>query len=276
MSDPTPAPKKGRSSAARRVRDIDPLQQPAYLQPVVEPTPGRRIGRVFGYLGLTVAWVGLLGVVLFVTVAAIPGGISGIDIGTSPAVTGADAWIGVIAMPLLVAPVLGFATVTLVLMSGGMLLSAATLFARSLNPAYRNEQLSVSLESRRGEAAGPVSTAFTGVAMSQVPMRLTRWSKIVVIIQFNGWVLNAGTLVIGTVYGLLYCFTVVWVLWPATGAAVPICMVITVLSAMWLVFTIWRRRAKFPTVMPVGLRGTVYECSWPNRPTPQKKKPTYA
>jgi hypothetical protein len=42
------------------------------------------------------------------------------------------------------------------------------------------------------------------------------------------------------------------------------------------VFTIWRRGAKFPTVMPGGLRGTVYEYSWPNRPTPQKKKPTHA
>jgi hypothetical protein len=245
---------------------VDPLRPPILLVPAVQPSGARLVGRVFGYLGLTLLWLVLLAVALFATVAALPGAAaSAVPEGglvASPAVTRADSWLWFVIMPLLVVPFFGSVTVFLVLATFGMLLSSAMLFVRSLNPAYRHEQLSVTVWSVGGEAAGPGPT----LALSLVPVRLTRWSKVVAIVQFNGWILNGTTLAIGYIWGLVYFFTFVWTLWPAEGAAVPICQAVTGLLVAWLVFEIWRRRHRFPAVMPAELRGTAFERSWPNRP----------
>ncbi|HWT33785.1 MAG TPA: hypothetical protein VN107_08470 [Microbacterium sp.] len=248
---------------------IDALDEPVHLVPPVEPSPARLAGRVFAYLGLTVLWAVLLAIVLFATVAVLPGAL-GADLGTSPFATRSDAWMGVLVVPLVLAPIFGFITVFLVLATTGMTLSAATLFVRSLNPSYRHEQLSTTVKAVKGEAVGPVTTAYTGVAVSLLPVRLTRWAKVVMIIQFNGWIFNGSTLVLGYLWGLLYFFTLAWTLWPATGIAVPICAVITALLVIWLLITIWRRRRRYPEVMPSALEGTVYARSWPNRPAERK------
>lgn len=256
---------------------VDPLRPPILLASPVAPTPARLVGRVFGYLGLTVLWLILVGIALFATVFALPGALQSATsdggIGASPIVHGSDSWLAIIGIPLVLVPIFGFLTVFLVLATFGMALTAAMLFVRSLSPAYRHEQLSMTIRSVGGEAVGPVTTAYTGVGLSLLPVRLTRWSKVVMIIQFNGWIVSGGTLAIGYIWGLVYFFTIGWTLWPATGAAVPICWAITGLLVAWLLFEIWRRRHRYPAVMPMALEGTPYEFSWPNRPAPKKTAP---
>ena len=266
---------------ARAQSAIDPLTEPAYLVRVTEPSGGRRVGRIFGYLGLTVLWFVLLAVAVFATIVVLPAMLDsdGTGLGASPGVQRSDAWLGLIIIPFLVAPLIGIFAFFLVMATLGTVLTSATLFLRSLNPAYRHEQLSTTIKSVHGEAVGGVATAFTGVALSQLPVRLTRWTKILLIIQFNGWILNANMLVIGLLWGWLYFFTFGWMLWPATGAAVPVCVVVSILLLALLVVVAWRRRTQFAPVMPERLRGTAYERSWPNRPAEKartRRKPTSA
>jgi hypothetical protein len=269
---------QGKATGSRRVAvgtpAIDPLEKPVYLATPVARTPGVRVGRVFGYLGLTLLWLAILGVAVFATVLALPGALSTVDggLGSSTMWQRSDVWLAPIAV-LLVAAVLGYLTVFVLLASVGLLLAAATLFVRSLSPAYRDEQLSMTRRSTRGEAVGPITTAFTGVALSLLPVRMTRWTKIVMIVQFNGWIINGSAFLIGFAWGCLYLFTVGWMLWPASGVALPICIAVSVVLLAWVVVTVWRRRKRFPTVMPESLRGTVYELSWPNT-APQKRTAT--
>ena len=257
---------------ARRQDAIDPLTAPAYLVQVTEPSGGQRAGRVFAYLGLTVVWLLLLAVVVFATIVVLPAWLAsdGTALGASPAFHRSDTWLAFIIIPFLVAPLMGAITFFLVMATFGAVLTSATLFIRSLNPAYRHEQLSTTIKSVHGEAVGGVATAFTGVALSQLPVRLTRWTKVLLIVQFNGWILNGNMFVLGLIWGWLYFFTVGWMLWPATGAAVPVCAVVSVLLLALLVVVAWRRRKRFPPVMPEGLMGTTYERSWPNRPAEKK------
>jgi hypothetical protein len=255
------------SLTAKGPNAIDPLEKPVYLIPVVEPTAARRFGRVFAYFGMSMVWLAVVGVVVFGTIVALPGALGDVGpLGSSPGFHRSDSWLAFIVIPFAVVPVAGYAAVFLMEASVGVFLAAATLFARSLNPAYRHEQLSMTVRSVGGEAVGPASTAVTGDALSLLPVRMTRWTKIVMIVQFNGWIINTNSIVIGYVWGCLYFFTVGWMLWPATGAGVPICAAVSALLAIWLVVTIWRRRRRYPTVMPTRLEGTVYENSWPNRP----------
>lgn len=250
---------------------VNPLREPVYLQPPVQPTQGQVVGRVFGYLGMAVLWLLILGMALFITVGILALGV-GDDIGDLPAVKGWNAVIGLVMMVFLGAPVMGFATVFLALWTAGMALSAATLFVRSLNPRYRHEQLSTSRRSRAGEAVGGISTAVTGVSLSLLPVRLTRWAKVVTMIRFNGSVLNLNTLVIGYAWGLFYLFTVVWPRWPASGAGVPVCTAISILLFAVFIGAIWWRRGSYAEVMPEELEGTVYQRSWPNKPVAPAKK----
>ncbi|NYG07970.1 ABC-type multidrug transport system fused ATPase/permease subunit [Phycicoccus badiiscoriae] len=252
---------------------VDPLREPVFLVPAVPPSRARLVGRVFAYLGLTVLWLVLLAIALFATVAALPGAAGSATsdggLAASHAFHRSDSWLAIIFIPLLV-PLFGFVAVFLVQATFGMVLTSAMLFLRSLNPAYRHEQLSMTIRSSDGEAVGPALTAVTGVGLSLVPVRLTRLSKVATIIQFNGWIVNGSTFAIGFIWGLVYFFTITWTLWPATGTAAPICQVVTGLLGAWMLFEIWRRRHRYPGVMPAQLEGTAYERSWPNRPIAQK------
>lgn len=263
---------------ARAADAIDPLLQPRYLVSANAPSSGRRVGRIFSYLGLTVLWIVLFAVAMFATVVALPAAISSNGpLGESPAFHRSDTWIAFIVIPFIVAPIMGVVAYFLAIATVGMFLTSATLFARSLSPAYRHEQLSTTITSVHGEAVGGISTAFTGVALSLIPVRLTRWAKVALIIQFNGWILNGNMLVLGTIWGWLYLFTFGWMTWPVTGTGLAVCVVISVLLLAWLVAAAWRGRRGFPQVMPEKLRGTIYEDSWPNRPeakkTPARRSP---
>lgn len=255
---------------------IDPLRAPVYLVPPTRPTAAGRVGRVFGYLGMTLLWLLVLAVVVFATVFALPGALGGGEgLAASPMWHRSDTWLAPVVL-LLVAAIIGYATVFTWLASLGLVLASATAFVRSLSPSYRNERLTITRRSSNGEAVGPITTAFTGVALSLLPVRMTRWAKVFMIVQFNGWIINGSSFVIGFGWGCLYLFTVGWLLWPASGAGLVVCAVVSIVVAGWLVFEIWRRRRRYPTVMPEALRGTVYELSWPNlapRPRPRRGVP---
>lgn len=245
---------------------INDLRSPVYLASVVAPSAGARVGRVFGYLGLVVLWAAILAVGIFATILALPGalGAAGPEgLGDSQLFRHSDTWLAVV-LPLL-ALIFGAISVFVVTASLGALLAAATLFVRSLNPAYAGEQLSLSILTKDGEAVGPVSTAFTGVALSLIPVRLTRWTKIIVMIQFNAWLINGTLLLIGFLWGCTYLFTVGWMLWPVTGAGVIVCAVLSSLPLVGIVWVVWRRRARFAEVVPTGAENSVYLNSWPRR-----------
>lgn len=109
--------------------------------------------------------------------------------------------------------------------------------------------------------------------MSLVPIRMTRWSKIATIIRFNGFVLNGNMFVLGLIWGVGYFWTMTWALWPARGIAEFLCAIVSVAIAVTFCWVAWRRRHKFPRVMPEMLLKTAYEQSWPNTPAPTKQKP---
>jgi len=246
--------------------------------PIVEPVPGRRWPlwtRPLGYGLMTIVWFALLvlgGVGACIVV--LPTQLSGIGDGRlahAPMFDRSDWLATVIVLFVVAAPVLGAATYFLVLACLGITLSSATLFARSLRPRYRDERLSFSIWTR-GQSVGPMSTYFTGVTYSLVPIRITRWSKVVTIIRFNGFVVNGGHVVLGPLWGLGYFWTIGWMLWPAHGVALVICAAISALIAAALVALIWRRRHVFADAMPTPFERTVYGKSWPNRPPSRPRR----
>lgn len=252
-------------------RVIDPLTGPLTLVPTHEPGRTAVILRPIGYLLIAVVWVVLFAAVLGVTVIALPAALhdstahGGLQ--AYPGFHRDDTWVAFIAIPMVMA-VLGTISYLLILASLGNMLAALTLAARALRPSFRHEKLSISIRAAGGEAIGPASTAATGVSLSLLPVRLTRWTKIVMIVQFNGWLPNGSMFAIGSLWGALYIFTVGWVLWPATGIPLILCAVGSGVLAVGIVALIWRRRATFPAVMPSELENTAYRWSWPN------KKPT--
>lgn len=246
---------------------INDLRSPVYLANVVAPSPAARVGRIFGYLGLVVVWAAILAVGIFATVLALPGAAGAAapeGLSDSQLFRHSDTWLAVFVLPLL-ALIFGAISVFIVTASLGALLAAATLFVRSLNPAYAGEQLSLSILTKDGEAVGPESTAFTGVALSLIPVRLTRWTKIIVMIQFNAWLINSTLLLIGFLWGCTYLFAVGWMLWPVTGAGAVVCAVLSALPLVGIVWVVWRRRARFAEVVPTGAENSVYLNSWPRR-----------
>jgi hypothetical protein len=270
-----PSPRRRVSAAASR-HTVDQLTRPAYLTAPSEPVKATLALRPFGYLLMTLVWSCVLLLVVFALIIALPfwlsDGLGAGGLGAAPGFHRSDSWLAFIAIPVFVVPLLGCITVFAICASLGLALGTATLFVRSLLPSYRHERLSTTIRSTGGEAVGPVSTAFTGVGLSLLPVRLTRWSKLVLILQFNGWIINGNLMTVGLAWGCCYVFSVGWMLWPASGAAVWVCAAFSLLLAGWLVRELWRRRAAYADVMPAQLRGTRYEYSWPNRPA--AKKPT--
>ncbi|SDH11392.1 hypothetical protein SAMN04515691_3230 [Leifsonia sp. 98AMF] len=262
-----------RSATVRR--SIDPLTSPIMLGRDIEPRVAAVLLRPFGYLLVSVVWVVLFLVCVATAVVALPAALSGTvgdaGLGASPAFHRSDTWMAFIVIPLVMA-VLGCVGYLLILASLGNMLAALTLFARSLRPSFRHERLSASIRAAGGEAVGPATTAVTGVSLSLLPMRLTRWTKFVMIVQFNGWVINGPMFSIGSVWGALYVFTVGWVLWPATGVGLVVCGVVSAALAGILLWMIWQRRSVFPTVMPGALENSPYRWSWPNKPPVTKKR----
>lgn len=253
--------------ARKAPRVFDPLRGPVYLARAVEPGAIRVALRPFGYLLVLLIWIALFVIAVVVALFALPLALQANDSAAgfqaSPLFHRSDSWMAFIVIPLFLMPIFGAISYVLVLGSAGMMLASATLFGRSLRPSYGGERLSATLFGSRGELVG---TGVTQLALSLLPLRLTRWSKLVMIVQFNGWVPNGGTFVLGTIWGALYLFTVGWVEWPATGPAEVVCLIVSAALAVLLAVMVWRRRREFPRVMPGALAGTVYEWSWPNRP----------
>jgi hypothetical protein len=252
-----------------RPRPYAELREPTAI---VSRVPARRAplwARPLGYGALTIVWLVLLLLSIAVTVLALPLALIGAsgdgELQHAPMFARSDWPATVVVIAVLVAPLIGVLTMLLGCASLGTLLSAATLFVRSLRPRYRDERLSFSFWSR-GETAGPVSTAFTGTATSLLPIRMTRWTKVVTIIRFNGWVINAGMFVLGPVWGIGYFWTVGWTLWPAEGAVAVVCAAGSGVVALLLLGLLWRRRHRYAEVMPGGWQDTPYGRSWPNRP----------
>jgi hypothetical protein len=218
---------------------------------------------------MTIIWLALFLASTAVTVLALPLAMSStLDGGplTDAPMFGRSDWlVTVIVIALVVAPILGVITLLLAAATLGILLSSATLFWRSLTPRYRDERLSLSVWTR-GETVGPGSTAVTGATMSLLPIRMTRWSKVITIIRFNGWIPNLNLLLLGVVWGIGYVGTVAWMLWPARGVALVLCAVGSGLVAVALLAIAWRRRRRFADVMPASWVRSRYADSWPRRP----------
>jgi hypothetical protein len=229
--------------------------------------------RPLGYGVMTVVWLLLFVVATGATVGALPLSMSstlhGRPLLEAPLFQRSD-WVGsVIVILLVVAPLLGVIMLLVTCATLGVLLSAATLFARSFSPRYSTEKLSMSVWGR-GDTIGP---AF-GVTMSLVPIRMTRWSKVVTIIRFNGFIPSRNLFVLGIVGGYGYLGTITWMLWPASGGAVPLCAAGTVVAAALFVMLTWRRRHRIANVMPDDWQATPYARSWPNRSVPPKRRRT--
>jgi MFS family permease len=233
----------------------------------------RRLLRPFGYLLILLVWTALFVIVVVITLFSLPLALQANDgaagFQASPLFHGSDSWMAYFVVPLFLMPIFGSISYVLVLASLGMMLASATLFGRSLRPSYAHERLSATLF---GSRTGLIGSGLTSPGLSLLPLRLTRWSKLVMIVQFNGWVVNAGTFVIGPIWGALYLFTVGWAEWPVSGTAMAVCVGITTVLSALLVVAVWRRRHDFPRVMPDAFNNTVYEWSWPNQPPESGKR----
>jgi hypothetical protein len=215
---------------------------------------------------MTLVWLVLFLTTSAITIVALPAAMSatldGGPLTDAPMFARSDWLPTVIVIALVAAPILGIITLLLAAATVGILLSSATLFVRSLNPRYRGERLSLSSWTR-GETVGPASSAVTGTTMSLVPIRMTRWSKAVTIIRFNGWIPNLNLLLLGVVWGIGYVGTVAWMLWPARGVAQVLCAAGSVLVAAGLLAIAWTRRRHFADVMPASWARSRYAESWP-------------
>jgi len=218
---------------------------------------------------MTLVWLVLFLVTTAITIVALPAALSatldGGPLTDTPMFARSDWPATLIVIALVAAPILGVVTLLLAAATVGVLLSAATLFVRSLNPRYRDERLSLSVWTR-GETVGPASIAVTGATMSLLPIRMTRWSKAVTIMRFNGWIPNLSLFLLGVVWGLGYIGTVAWMLWPVHGITAVLCAVGTALVAAGLLAIAWARRRHYADVMPGSWRRSAYAASWPNRP----------
>lgn len=262
---------KGRAASGVRYHD---LREPVYLlDPEARAASGAAGGwRILGYLGLTVLWLLLAVIGLAVTLAVLPWRLADAGpLGDAPGVAGGKIVGGVIAV-LIVGPVLGAVCGVIVTVTLGLFLSSATFFVRSLRPSYRTERLSFTARSLGTEATGPASSYGFSSAFSLLPVRLTRWSKIVAIFTSQGLVVNVTLWVLGAWWGWFYLFTVCWMLWPARGAAAVAWTGVSIALFAVFVFFVWRNRHQYPDNMPAALRGTAYERSWPNRPKPPRGK----
>ena len=231
--------------------------------------------RPLGYGLVTIVWLILFlicaSVMLFVFPAVMNGTLDGQGLVHAKMFQRSDWPATLVIIALLVVPIFGTITYLLLGASFGSFLSALTLFGRSINPRYADERLSFSMWSR-GETTGPASTALTGVTMSLIPVRMTRWSKIVATIYFNGFIPNANMFILGTVWGVGYFWTIAWALWPARGFLELLCAILSTAIGLTLCWIAWRRRRRFAEVMPEKLRKTPYEDSWPNAPTAERAR----
>jgi hypothetical protein len=252
---------------------MNPLTGPVHLSKPAEPGPVRRLLRPFGYLLILLVWIAVFATVVVITLFSLPLALQANDSAAgfqaSPLFHRSDSWMAYFVVPLFLMPIFGSISYALVLASLGMMLASATLFARSLRPSYAHERLSATLFGSRTELIG---SGLTSPGLSLLPLRLTRWSKLVMIVQFNGWVVNGGTFVIGSLWGALYLFTVGWAEWPVSGTAMAVCVAITTVLSALLIVVVWRRRHDYPQVMPEAFNNTVYEWSWPNRPPRSSKE----
>jgi len=99
---------------------------------------------------------------------------------------------------------------------------------------------------------------------SLLPTRLNRWAKITLMIEFFGFVVNRNSVIVGTAWGYFYVFTVAWLFWPVSGAALWVCIAVSALLLALVAVAVWWRRSHIATVMPKSFRKSVYEYSWPN------------
>lgn len=246
------------------------LRDPVYIVDPGRRSPARATLaiRPFGYLAMAIIWA-VLNVVAWVIVFigfALP---ALAPLGAQPGLQRAGIG-GAIVLLLVAGPLAGGAGVVLVCGTTGLLLSYITFFVRGLRRSYRDERLSVSVLSVGAEAIGLASAAGFATAFSAIPVRLTRWSKTVVILTSLGFVSNVEVWAIGVPWGLFTTFTGAWIAWPVRGGAVIACAAVSAALLVFSAWVIWRRRHAYPNIMPAALRGTVYEWSWPNVPSTAK------
>lgn len=243
---------------------IDPLTEPALMTPLRRSTRSLLPWRPVGYVSITVVWFLIFAVAVFGLIVAPIGirqsSLAGASLSESTAFEGEDGAIGILIMVVIVPPLLG--TATIVSASTGFVLANATLFARSLRADYRDGQLSFTVQSSSGDTMGPQGG--TSVAMSLLPTWLTRWAKITLMIEFFGFVVNRNSVIVGTAWGYFYVFTVAWLFWPVSGAALWVCIAVSALLLALVAVAVWWRRSHIATVMPKSFRKSVYEYSWPN------------
>jgi hypothetical protein len=258
-----------------RSRAFADLREPT---PILDRVPGRTAPvalRPLGYALISVVWLLLFALAVVVAFVALPVALSSqVDGGSLtglPLFRRSD-WVATLVVIILVAaPTLGVISLLLVATSAGMLLTTLTLLARSLRPRYADERLSLSIRSH-GETIGPVTTAVTGSSVVFVPIRMTRWTKIVTIVRFFGSIPSVPLFALGAAWGVAYMVTVGWVLWPVEGAARVAWTAFSVLAALGILALAVRMRRRFPRIMPSALAGTPYERSWPA--SPRGRKPT--
>jgi hypothetical protein len=219
-------------------------------------TPGRRVGRFFGYSGIFFVWVFLFAVVIGL-LAAIPVSIvmgasdNGGMLAASPGVIKvlADPVQIVVAIVILI-PLLGMAfgygvIYLLLLMTFTNVVLSAIYIGRSLNPKYKNEPLSTSklvdgtidprynvLTSlnpaplfniaRLGAFASIVTgTLNSKTAISLLPVRGTPVTSFFGKLSLLVWSSSSMSLeLVGgmSLVGVAYIVTVIWVFWPVTSS----------------------------------------------------------
>lgn len=267
------APNAPRQDRAARDDEFHDLRRPVYLlAPEARARSRAAVAwRPLGYLTLTIVWAVLAVISVAVAVLVLPWRLTAGDagpLGEAPGFHG-NVFIGAVIV-LLLGPVIGSISGVFLCVSVGSALGSATYFCRSLLPRYRSERLSFTSFSQGAEASGPASLFGLSTAYSLIPVRLTRWTKIVTLISAQGQVVNVTLWVLGFWWGIFYVFTVGWMLWPAQGAASVVCTVISVLLFAVFAYFVWRNRRRYPDTMPAAYRGTPFERSWPNR---QHEKP---
>lgn len=260
------APRRGGTSKDAEYPD---LREPVYLlAPEARAASSKAVAwRPLGYLSLTILWAVLAVIALAVTLLVLPWRLTADDpgpLGQSPGFHG-DAFIGAVIV-LLLGPVLGAVCGVILCVTIGSALGSATYFGRSLLASYRGERLTFTSFSEGAEATGPASLFGLRTAFSLIPVRLTRWTKIVTLITAQGLVVNVTLWILGFWWGVFYLFTVGWMLWPAQGAAGVVCAIISVALFAAFAYAVWRNRGRYPDIMPAAYRGTPFERSWPNRP----------
>ncbi|BDZ41928.1 hypothetical protein GCM10025865_12270 [Paraoerskovia sediminicola] len=166
--------------------------------------------RPWGYLGIGLVWaaifVGVLAIVwgVFVAMAVLD---RGPDDTLLPDMSAVDGLGLIVVVPLAVL-IFGPGAYWLFAASGSAALLAFTYVGRSLRPSYAHEALSGTVQQGGATMGGP---RVTSVAMSLLPVRPSRWTRLLMVFYTSAWSPTGATAVATLPVGLA------WVLcWPVS------------------------------------------------------------